>query len=175
MHSCLPLPVSRKSSASSSTTPPDDKSKKMSTKSFMMQVLFVAAMQTIAAGQSSTSDPIIMQVNYYSDQGCQTYKESWNVSVSALKTCLSYNVSGAGSFNVANCNTGKDYTGCQCTWYPEPECQGNSYDAAGTLANGKALNTYINDPSELLIDFCSTTNETIIEPVAVICRSGWYV
>jgi hypothetical protein len=177
VHGCLPFPVSRKNSASSSTTPPDDESEiveKMSMKSFMM-ALFIAAMQTIVAGQSSTSDPIIMQVNYYSDQGCKTYKESWNISVSALRTCLQYHIPGSGSFNIANCNTVSQYTGCQCTWYPEPNCQGVSFDAAGMLANGRPLNTHINDPSELLIETCASTNETILEPVGVICRSGWYV
>ena len=34
--------------------------------------------------------------------------DTWNIAVNALDVCLSYNIAGAGSFNVANCYSVKD-------------------------------------------------------------------
>jgi hypothetical protein len=135
--------------------------------SFMI-LLWAAAIQT------TVSQDTVMEVNYYTDQNCTKYSQSINITTGALDGCIEYNITGAGSFNVANCYTMKQFSGCQCTWFTEPNCQGMSV-SAGMLADGSRMNKYLADPTQLLVENCGQTQITFQEPVSALCQSGWYV
>lgn len=61
-----------------------------------------------------------VQINYYSDGGCQDYVLS--IPNPPGSTVYNYQYSGTNSANIANCD---GYLDCSCTFYTEPNGQGN--------------------------------------------------
>lgn len=138
------------------------------TLSYLKLLLFAVAIESVAAQDA------LLSINYYSDQGCTNYMESVNITTGTINTCVSYNIPGAGSFNVANSWANKQYYGCQCGWFPQANCQGTPA-SAGVLSDGNALNSMMSNPSEVYTGNCANTAQVNQEPVSLSCSCGFYI
>lgn len=91
--------------------------------------------------------------------------DSVSISTDYNRGCLSYNIPGAGSFNLANCYesctddmgiTQCSYEQCYCLFFTESGCSGTAA-YVGVDSNGNALAG----------NNCADTGETYQEPVAI--------
>jgi hypothetical protein len=118
------------------------------------------------------SSQYMMQVNYYEGQQCgDGYINSLNVASGDDGVCLSYNIPGAGSFNIANCwekpmQIGPDlqywYETCYCLFFTGDGCTGNNAAYVGMDSNNQPLAD----------NNCGTTGQTLQEPVSIKCWWG---
>jgi hypothetical protein len=124
--------------------------------------------------QTVISQDTEMQMNYYNDENCTEYNSFVNVTTGALTSCMESNITGAASFNVTNCYTVKQYTGCQCTWWSEANCQGQATIQV-ILADGSPLNTYLG--GQLINNVLNCGQNTLVSgaPKSFSCAAGFYV
>jgi hypothetical protein len=137
----------------------------------MMKAVLILLFACLVAVNAQTQ-PYMMQVNYYAGQQCgDGWMNSVQISAGDYGTCLSYNIPGAGSFNIANCyeepvQVGPElqywYETCYCLFFTGDGCTGNNAAYVGMDSNGQALAD----------NNCGTTGQTLQEPVSIKCWWG---
>lgn len=94
-----------------------------------MELKYIQSLIGVAAVCFSNTATAAFHVNFYSDEGCNNYASSVDVTTASEK-CYNYDVSWIHSIRVANCVVGKQVSSaCCCTWFTDPNCKGAGYSA----------------------------------------------
>lgn len=107
---------------------------------------------SVAAPLLQVTEAYYADIQYYYDQSCTSYIGQWDM-YGPTNTCLGYYVAGAGSFNIARCTPNAGDRVCQCEFFTNGDCTGNT-----GLVTLPGTN-------------CANTGQMIYEPRSVICYS----
>ncbi|RFU25213.1 hypothetical protein B7463_g11127, partial [Scytalidium lignicola] len=132
---------------------------------------FLLATITIFSTLCIADNTVLMQLNWYTDQDCTEYMESLVITddnFEVFNNCENYKISGAGSFNVANCSPFSDgeVSTCAVGWYAGLECTGAT-DIAAINSDG-SRGTYMGDSWSN----CAKTAHTLDEPASLQVRTA---